>query len=80
MTTAIHTSDARHFKRLWLAMGGAIKPQRRTGEVRYCHPWMVDTILANDRRKDVPAVLLSRLNQLIRRENNQYCVLSQAVY
>ena len=80
MTTAIHTSDARHFKRLWLDIGGAIKPQQRTGEVRYCHPWMAGTILANDRRKDVPAVLLSRLNQLIRRENNRCCVLSQAVH
>jgi hypothetical protein len=74
MTTAIHTSDARHFKRLWLAMGGAINPQRRTGEVRYCHPWMAGTIRANDRRKDVPAVLLSRLNQLIRRRRNTYCL------
>lgn len=66
MTNAIHTSNARHFKRLWVGLGGVIKPQRRTGEVRYLHPLFVDSVRANDRRKDVPAVLLSRLNQLIR--------------
>jgi len=38
-----------------------------TGEVRYVHTYFVDTVRANDRRKDVPAVLISRLNQLIRR-------------
>jgi hypothetical protein len=80
MTNAIHTSDVRHFKRMWLAVGGAIKPQRRTGEVRYCHPQFIDTIRANDRRKDVPAVLLSRLNQLIRPKNTQYCILLQSVH
>lgn len=75
MTNAIHTSDARHFKRLCLAIGGAIKPQRRAGEIRYCHPQFADTIRANDRRNDVPAVLLSQLNQLIRTEYRQYCML-----
>lgn len=68
MANAIHTSDARHFKRLWLDLGGVIRPQRRTGEVRYLHPLFDRSVLANDRRKDVPAVLLSRLNQLIRVE------------
>ena len=66
MTTPIHTSDARHFKKLWLGQGGEILELRRTGEVRYVHTLFVDTVRANDRRKDVPAVLLSRLNQLIR--------------
>jgi hypothetical protein len=66
MTKAIHTSDARHFKKLWLGQGGEIIELRRTGEVRYVHTHFIDTVRSNDRRKDVPAVLLSRLNQLIR--------------
>lgn len=66
VANAVHTADARHFKRLWIGLGGAIKAQRRTGEVRYLHPHFADSVRANDRRKDVPAVLLSRLNQLVR--------------
>ena len=66
MTKPIHTSDARHFKRLWLHYGGTIGHLRRTGEARYRHPLFVDSVRANDRRKDVPAVLISRLNQVLR--------------
>lgn len=66
MNRAIHLTDARHFKRLWLDMGGSIDEVRRTGEVRYRHPHFVDSVRANDRRKDVPAVLQSRANQLRR--------------
>lgn len=66
MANAVHTSDVRHFKRLWIGLGGSIEDQRRTGEARYRHPRFIDSVRANDRRKDVPAVLLSRLNQLIR--------------
>lgn len=66
MTKAIHTSDARHFKKLWRGQGGEIIELRHTGEVRYVHTHFLDTVRSNDRRKDVPAVLLSRLNQLIR--------------
>lgn len=68
MANGVHTSDARHFKRLWVGLGGSIREQRRTGEVRDAHPHFVDTVMANYRRKDVPAVLLSRLNQVIRLE------------
>lgn len=68
MPNAIHTSDARHFKRLWVGLGGAIQNRRRTGEARYTHPMFDDSVRANDRRKDVPAVLLSRLNQLVRQK------------
>lgn len=64
----IHTSDSRHFKRLWLDHGGFIFHVNRTGEVRYEHPWIVRGIRANDRRKDVPAKLISQLNQVIRME------------
>ncbi len=63
---AVHTSDARLFKRLWLAHGGTIAAVRRTGEGRYAHPKFERTVRANDRRKDVPAVMLSRLNALLR--------------
>ncbi len=66
MAEAVHTSDARGFKRMWLAAGGSIAAVRRTGEARYRHPLFVDSVRANDRRKDVPAVLLSRLNQIAR--------------
>lgn len=66
MAKAVHTSDARHFKRMWLAHGGTIAHLRRTGEARYLHPFFIDSVRANDRRKDVPAVLISRLNQVLR--------------
>ena len=62
--TPIHTSDVRHFKRLWLELGGTIESVRSTGEVRYLHSAFNRSVRANDRRKDVPAVLLSRLNVL----------------
>jgi hypothetical protein len=38
---------------------------RRTGEMRYVHSAFLDTVRANNRRTDVPAVLLSRINQLL---------------
>jgi len=65
MANAIHTSDPRHFKRLWLSFGGSICGMRRTGEVRYDHPMFSHPVRANDRRHDVPAVLMSRLNQVV---------------
>lgn len=68
MAKPVHTSDIRHFKRLWYELGGDILEVRRTGEVRYVHTSFLNTVRANDRRKDVPAVLLSRLNQLLRTE------------
>jgi hypothetical protein len=71
MADAVHTSDARRFKRLWRELGGSIEPQRRTGEARYSHPSFEGSLRVNDRRKDVPAVLLSRLNQLIRARNDR---------
>ena len=64
MGNAIHTSDPRHFKRMWLSVGGSIRGLRRTGEVRYDHPMFDRPVRANDRRCDVPAVLMSRLNQV----------------
>ncbi|MCA3061743.1 MAG: hypothetical protein ING69_13745 [Rhodocyclaceae bacterium] len=63
---ALHTSNPRHYKRCWIAIGGTIEPVHCTGEVRYFHPLMIGCIRANDRRHDVPAVLLSRYNQIVR--------------
>ncbi len=68
MNHAIHTSDSRTFKKLWHEHGGLIFAISGTGEVRYVHSAFVTGVRANDRRKDVPAKLLTRLNALIRRE------------
>ncbi len=80
MNKAIHTSDARHFKKLWRSFGGAILELRGTGEVRYVHTHFVDTVRSNDRRKDVPAVLLSRLNQLIKMGSANEANLPRSVW
>lgn len=66
MVKPLHLTNARKFKREWRTMGGEIIEIRRTGEVRYVHTLFVDTVRVNDRRKDVPAVMVSRLNQLLR--------------
>lgn len=66
MNHAIHTSDARKAKKIWTMLGGEMIAVRRTGEMRYVHTAFLDTVRANDRRHDVPAVLLSRINQLLR--------------
>lgn len=66
MTDAIHTSDVRKAKRIWAMLGGEMIAVRRTGEMRYVHTAFLDTVRANGRRHDVPAVLLSRINQLLR--------------
>lgn len=66
MGHALHTSDSRRAKRIWLLLGGQMVPVRRTGEMRYSHPSFLDTVRANDRRSDVPAILLSRINQLLK--------------
>ena len=65
---AVHTSDNRHFKKLWREHGGFIFNVSGTGEVRYVHPAFVAGVKVNCRRKDVPAKLLSRLNSIIRSE------------
>lgn len=66
MAHAVHTSDSRLFKRMWRALGGRIVHIRGTGEALYTHPHFERPVRANDRRQDVPAKLLSRLNSLIR--------------
>lgn len=66
MRHALHTSDGRIAKRIWMLLGGEMIPVRRTGEMRYAHPAFHSTVRANNRRTDVPAVLLSRINQLLK--------------
>ena len=66
MNHAVHTSNSRRAKKIWIMLGGEMVPVRRTGEMRYIHPAFQNTIRANDRRTDVPAVLLTRINQILR--------------
>lgn len=66
MSHAVHTSNSRKAQKIWILLGGKMIPVRKTGEMRYAHSAFLDTIRANDRRTDVPAVLLSRINQLLR--------------
>ncbi len=63
---AIHTSDAHRADRYWLLLGGTIEPIRRTGEKRYDHAAFQRPLRSNGRRADVPAKLLSRINQLMK--------------
>lgn len=62
----IHTSNGRQVERLWLLLGGQVLPVRRTGEKFYIHKLFISPLRINGRRDDVPAKLLSRVNQLIR--------------
>ena len=66
MSTPFRTSDSRKFKKVWLSLGGTLELVRGTGELRYLHPKFKKTVRANDRRNDVPAVLLCRVNHLIK--------------
>jgi len=71
MSAPFHTSNPRYAKQLWCELGGTVRPVRGTGEVRYVHPAFAGSIRANDRRSDVPAVLLCRLKKLLRRRTAQ---------
>lgn len=53
---------------MWLMLGGRIEPVRRTGEKRYSHSMFRHPLRTNGRSNDVPAKLLTRLNQLLKRE------------
>ena len=66
MIHALHTSNSRKAKKIWQLLGGEMITIRKTGEMRYVHSAFVDRVRSNDRRNDVPAVLLSRINQLLR--------------
>ncbi|MFM0165890.1 hypothetical protein PQR39_36340 [Paraburkholderia sediminicola] len=77
MSNVIHTSDIRFFDKLWRLNGGRIEAVRRTGECRYTNPAFRDSVRTNGRRKDVPAVLLSRLNTLVRLKAANDCASSK---
>lgn len=64
----IHTSDPKTADRIWLLLGGTVLPIRRTGELQYKHMFFVTPLRVNGRRNDVPAKLLSRINQLLKRQ------------
>lgn len=66
MKNAVHTSDRRHAERIWRMLGGEIIPVRRTGEMFYTHPNFAAPLRINGRRHDVPAKVLSRINQLLK--------------
>ena len=63
----IHPSNPHQADRIWLLLGGRIEPVRGTGEKRYLHEHFTHPLRTNGRRQDVPAKLLSRLNQLLKR-------------
>ncbi|HNB77164.1 MAG TPA: hypothetical protein PLX20_00070 [Rhodocyclaceae bacterium] len=63
---AIHTSNAHRADRIWLLLGGTIEEVRRTGERRYLHSMFDRPLRTNGRRNDVPAKLLSRINQVMK--------------
>ncbi|HRH14976.1 MAG TPA: hypothetical protein PK225_11560 [Azonexus sp.] len=66
MKNAVHTSDRRHAEKIWRMLGGVVIPVRRTGEMFYVHPSFTAPIRINGRRHDVPAKVLSRINQLLK--------------
>lgn len=63
---AIHTSNRRLVENIWISNGGTTEIVRGTGEVRFRHPRIAKPLRINGRRNDVPAKLLSNLNQVIR--------------
>lgn len=63
---AFHSSDAHRADRAWLLLGGNIEPISRTGEKRYIHNVFDRPLRTNGRRDDVPAKLLSRINQMMK--------------
>ena len=69
MNHHIHTLNSRKAKKLWVKLAGEIIHVRGTGEMRYIHTDFQNTIRANDRRNDVPAVLLCRINHLLQSKN-----------
>jgi hydrogenase maturation factor HypE len=59
-------SGHRTAQKQWIELGGDIVHVRRTGEIRYLHPAFRESIRTNLRRSDAPAVVLCRINQLLK--------------
>lgn len=62
---SVTSRDASKLARLWRAHGGSVTNVRRTGEIRFTHPCFDAPLTVNGRRRDAPAKLISRLNQLL---------------
>ena len=50
MKAPIHTSDSRHFIKLWFFVGGWVKPIKGTGELNYGHVTLQHPLRINVRR------------------------------
>jgi hypothetical protein len=66
MRNPVDSRDRRAFNRAWKDIGGVIEVKNGTGELLYTHASMVRAVRINGRRKDTPAVLLSRINQILK--------------
>lgn len=75
MKSCHHTSDIRLAKKMWAACGGSIKAITGTGEVHYLHPLFARPLRVNNRRHDVPAKLMTRINQVTKRSPVSKCVV-----
>lgn len=60
----VHTSDIRKADHEWLMLGGRIEHITGTGETRYRHDALAKPLRINGRRNDVPAKLMTLLNQV----------------
>ena len=68
ITHAVHVSDIHKADRIWLHLGGQIEPVRRTGELRYSHALFAKPVRTNGRRNDTSAKIMSRINQLVKKQ------------
>jgi hypothetical protein len=66
MRKPVTTRDRRTFDRLWSTLGGVIEFKHGTGELLYVNAMFGIAVRINGRRKDVPAVLISKINQILR--------------
>ena len=69
MIHRFHTSNLRVAQQMWIAYGGSIVPILGTGEMRYVHPFFPKPLRVNNRRSDVSAKLLTRINQAAKLAN-----------
>ncbi len=67
MSSLHHGMNLFALHRHFLAIGGTIKPVRRTGEIRYSHPLMLQRPRADGRRKDAPRHLVAFVIEVERR-------------
>jgi hypothetical protein len=56
--------NLRDAKKWWIALGGTVTYPRRTGEALFHHP-LVGRVRVDNRRKDSPRELVTKLRRLI---------------